>query len=435
MSKMSLLSPIFGIQKRLQAVEADTPFGSLFKILLPGPLAYTPALLMPASCFLAAWGAVYGPYWVDQLLTFVTSFDGGTMAAIIGQHWPATGLVHLAVLIAFASMGALCDFIAVPVLDVVLGRDLSAADHEHAKAVETDPAYRSVLHSFAAVHLASLVSSCYVAGTFDLHPLAFTGLILSQAAAGGVMLTVVHELVHSRHKADHLLASTLLCTVNYMWWSLGHMAHHLNVGKYDDPATARRGETLYEFIPRSIIGHLRDGAAMERQRLNAKGIAPWSPRSRLVWWAVCPLTMAAACFTASGPGGLIMLMGQAAGSVLLLEVVNYLEHFGLERQQLDNGRWEKVQAKHSWNANWIATSAITFRLQRHADHHLTSSRPYQALQDIDEAPQLPASYPAMAILALFPGLFFDVMNPRLDDYLALTAKSDGGSSDAAVPRE
>lgn len=137
------------------------------------------------------------------------------MAAVMGQHWPATGLVHLVVSIAFASVGALCDFIAVPVFDVVLGRDLSAADHvrlnlphavapvkhvwalpssqqawclcvlamtaphlwlqEHAKAVETDPAYRSVLHSFAAVHLASLVSSCYVAGTFDLHPLALTG--------------------------------------------------------------------------------------------------------------------------------------------------------------------------------------------------------------------------------------------------------------------
>jgi alkane 1-monooxygenase len=214
-----------------------------------------------------------------------------------------------------------------------------------------------------------------------------------------------------------------------MHWSLAHMAHHVNVGKHSDPATARRGETLYEFVPRSVVGHVQDGAAAELQRLRAKDILLWSPRNRMIWWAVCPLALSAVAYETCGPTGLLMFVGQAAGSVLLLEVVNYLEHWGLERKQLPSGRYEKVAAQHSWNANWIATSAMTFRLQRHADHHLASSRPYQVLKDVDEAPQLPASYPAMALLALFPGLFMDVMDPRLDEYLALQAASGDSDGD------
>lgn len=144
----------------------------------------------------------------------------------------------------------------------------------------------------------------------------------------------------------------------------------------EDPASARRGESLYAFIPRSIAGNLADGVAWERKRMRAQSIPALSPRNRMLWWAACPAALLGAGYCALGPAGAAFLVGQAAVSILMLEAVNFVEHYGLERRRDGSGRYEKVAPRHSWNASWLFTNAVAFRLQRHSDHHAFARRPY-----------------------------------------------------------
>jgi alkane 1-monooxygenase len=123
--------------------------------------------------------------------------------------------------------------------------------------------------------------------------------------------------------------------------------------------------------------------------------------------------------TAFGPAASIMLVGQGMLGIFLLSSVNYVEHYGLQRGVLRNGKLERVTKEHSWNANYLMTNAVILRLQRHADHHMNANKPYYELNSIEGAPKLPAGYSAMMLLALVPPLWFCVMNPRVHLYRLL----------------
>ena len=140
----------------------------------------------------------------------------------------------------------------------------------------------------------------------------------------------------------------------------------------------------------------------------------WHWRNELLWWyALCAL-FAAACFLASGWSGVAFFVAQAFVGIALLEVVNYDEHYGLARKQLADGRYEPVSVMHSWDSCSLLTNLYLFQLQRHPDHHRYSRRPYQILRHTSEAPQLPAGYSVMILLALVPPLWFAIMNPRAE---------------------
>lgn len=424
------LAPLQSLWKRVSLEPADNSLGALAKTLLPGPALYLPAVLIPVLTTFAASGAVHGVTWLQWLAHVACGEKLGWL--LDSRDWTFDGRIDWPLLIStmFAGAGALSTFVALPALDLALGRDLAVDDEDRLVRLGESNGYRSVLHATAALHCVALAATCYTAGTGNLHPLVFGALVISQSGCGSVMLTVVHELVHCRHRGSATLASALLATVGSMHWSCAHFAHHLNVGKFDDPATARRGESVYAFLPRNILGYVMDGTKMELRRLQARQIPLLSSRNRMVWWIVCPMTLAAIVYSLWGSSALAMLFCQALGSMILLGAVDYVEHYGLVREMDDRGRFEKVAAKHSWEANWMATSSVTFRLQRHAHHHLSASTPYQALQDNLEAPQLPASYPTMVILSLLPPLFFHVVDRRLDDYKeAQTAQLQGMKAD------
>jgi alkane 1-monooxygenase len=138
-------------------------------------------------------------------------------------------------------------------------------------------------------------------------------------------------------------------------------------------------------------------------------------------------------FAAWGWKGLAFAVGQAVVSIVMLETVNYLEHYGLQRRKGPDGRYERVGPQHSWNAAWMVTSSFSFRLQRHADHHLCGARPYQLLRDVSEAPQLPFSYPGAMLLAALPPLHFKVMHARLDAYEAARKQPNDMAMAAPAP--
>jgi alkane 1-monooxygenase len=338
-------------------------------------------------------------------------------------------------------------FILIPLLDTALGHELrNPTLQEHATA-EADPRYRAVLFTCAAFHLTVLFTAgrlaCAALAAGTLSTARFVNVAVSAGVGNGLSFTIAHELLHGRSVVQRYAASALLAVVGYGHWGVSHLAHHVKVATPEDPSTSRRGESLWAFIPRSVWGNLRDGYAAEKARRTLKGISFWSPRNRALWWAGAPVALAAAANAAAGPPGLVFFVIQAAGGILMLEVVNYIEHYGLQRrlrpgQQGDPSsptaqkshyrRYEPVQPRHSWNATTLFTNAVSFRLQRHSDHHAHSYKAYQILEDVPAAPQLPWGYPVMMLVALVPPLYRSVMHPLLDAAKAAEREDSAASS-------
>ena len=241
------------------------------------------------------------------------------------------------------------------------------------------------------------------------------GWILSMAMTlSGYGIVIAHELVHRRSRFESWLGRLLLMMVLYMHFAIEHVrGHHATVGTDVDPASARAGQTVYGFVPRSVLGQFASAWRLEAGRLARRGRAPLSAANELLWMAAIQAGWLTAIGWAFGARVLAAYLVVAVLAFCLLEVVNYIEHYGLRRGTDARGRLEPVRARHSWNSDHRASRALLFELPRHADHHMSANRPYQTLQSVPGAPQLPAGYPAMVLLALVPPLWFRVMDQRL----------------------
>ena len=228
--------------------------------------------------------------------------------------------------------------------------------------------------------------------------------------AGAQGITVAHELGHSRHRIDRFLGWVLMSSVCYAHFMVEHYrGHHPRAATLDDPASARRGESLWRFLPRTLWGSWRSAWALESRQLE-QFKRPWAG-SPLAWaLAVQVLLMLAAAW--AGPTLLLFWLVQAAFAVWLLETVNYIEHYGLVRGHTD-GRREAFGAMHAWNADHLVSNSLLINLQRHSDHHMHPWKPYASLQRLAPTPQLPTGYAGCLALAAIPALWFRVMHPRL----------------------
>jgi alkane 1-monooxygenase len=241
------------------------------------------------------------------------------------------------------------------------------------------------------------------------------GWVLSTAlACGGLGIVIGHELVHRRDRREYWVGKLLLGTVLYMHFAIEHVrGHHARVATDDDPASARRGQTVYGFIPGSVLRQFASAWALEAERLARTGRGPWTWRNEMLVGLALQVAWLAAVALAFGREVMAVFIAVAALAVGLLEVVNYIEHYGLRRRRDATGRLEPVRAHHSWNSDHVVSRALLFELPRHTDHNINGGRPYQTLRSVAGAPQLPAGYPMMVLMALWPPLWFRVMDPRV----------------------
>jgi alkane 1-monooxygenase len=241
------------------------------------------------------------------------------------------------------------------------------------------------------------------------------GIVLSVGILGGTGINVAHELVHRKNKWDKALAELLTWSVTYTHFCVEHVyGHHKKVATPNDPATSRFNESIYRFLPRSLFGGVLSFWHIETSLVeNRRKPSPWfeDRRIRYPLGLVLGYTMIGVWLGFSAV--LLWLVMGLIGSTML-EIVNYVEHYGLERDCRANGRFERVQPHHSWSSTHRITGWLLFGLPRHADHHFLASRPYPILRNHVEAPQLPAGYATMFLLALVPPLWFAVMNPRAE---------------------
>ena len=338
---------------------------------------------------------------------------------LLGPAVPLIGLCMLALYWQTQSSWALWFVVIlvhaiIPALDVLFGEDAVNPPEAALNALVKDRYYSWVLYAFVPLQLLATVAGAWLAATGDLPWYDLLGLAVSVGMVNGVAINTAHELGHKKDKVDRWLSRISLAPTFYGHFYVEHnRGHHKNVSTPNDPASSRLGETFWAFWPRTVMGSLRSAWHLEAERLARGGKSVWSlSNENLQSWAMS-VVLWGALLAVLGWVVLPFLLIQAVYGFSLLEVVNYLEHYGLLRRQLPDGRVERCMPEHSWNSNHMVTNLFLYHLQRHSDHHANPTRHYQALRHFEESPQLPGGYAAMMLLAYVPPLWFAVMDKRV----------------------
>jgi alkane 1-monooxygenase len=231
---------------------------------------------------------------------------------------------------------------------------------------------------------------------------------------GVLGINVAHELGHRPKPIERFMAKLLLATSLYMHFYIEHnKGHHRNVGTSADGATARRNESLYAFWFRTIIRSFRSAWQITEKELRRKKQNVWSLKNEILVMLIVQALLCAIIVVVFSLFTLLCFLAAAFMGILLLETVNYIEHYGLYRNKVNEFRYEDVEPEHSWNSDHVLGRLVLFELTRHSDHHYEPAKHYQLLNSMKGASQLPAGYPAMMLLSLFPPMWFLVMNSRL----------------------
>ena len=318
-------------------------------------------------------------------------------ACVMAAHW------HWA----FITLPILLIHVGIPALDALLPADTAQA-FERANA----PALADKLKAFdwpvwclPAWYVAVFSTTWF---SQDLSGLTWVLAGVSLGATGGILaINAAHELIHRKSPQQRRAGGWLLAGVCYGAFKTEHVrGHHLWVATERDTASAKRGQLLYTFMVKSIIGTV----------VNAWRLEKTKPVLQNEFWRLNGLSvlLATGIYFAAGLVGLGLFLIASFVAIVELEIINYIEHYGLNREQESNGRFVKVTEQHSWNVNTPIANTFLFNLQRHSDHHMNAGREYLALRDMVDAPRLPSGYGAMVLMALVPPLWFKVMNKALD---------------------
>jgi alkane 1-monooxygenase len=306
-------------------------------------------------------------------------------------------------------------FVIVPLAELVLPSPTDDPDAAASQSQRSRGRFDAIVYGAIPVQLGTVLLFLWQFSAGSFGGVEALGAIVSVGlGCGGVGINIGHELGHRLGKRDQLLAQLLLGSSLYAHFFIEHnRGHHSRVATPDDPASARYGELVYTFWFRSVTGGWRSAWQLEFKRLGRRGLPRWSWHNQMLRFQVAQGAALLLITLVFGPLTTLAFIAASLVGILLLETVNYLEHYGLRRQRTSRGRWERVQSFHSWNSNRLLGRLLLFELTRHSDHHAHPKRHYSELRHFDEAPQLPAGYPAMVLIALVPPLFFALMHPRL----------------------
>ncbi len=239
--------------------------------------------------------------------------------------------------------------------------------------------------------------------------------------SGTIGIVYAHELMHQQGKLERWMGDVPMTLALYGHFRSEHLlVHHRYVGTPRDPVTARYNESFHRFFPRVLRQSLTSSWRAERAMLSRRGLPAWD-RSNPFWrYAALDLLWLLLAVIVGGWIGLALFVTQAFIAIWQLELVNYVEHYGLTRKHLGGGKYEPQKPHHSWNAAHKASNRLLINLQCHSDHNYHPNRRYPVLQTFseDEAPQLPFGYPVMTTVALFPSVWRRWMNPKVQSWRA-----------------
>ncbi len=309
-------------------------------------------------------------------------------------------------------------YAVLPILDQLSGVDAANPSDELVEELKDDRYYVYILYGATVAHWVALVYMAYTVSVLDISWFSILGGALSIGLSNGLALVAGHEMGHKvNDKMQVFFAKLVLACSGYGHFFIEHnKGHHKDVATPEDPATSRFGETIYKFVKREIPGAFKRAWELESARLHRLGKSEWSLSNEIIQPALITISAYTLMLAYFGPVMIPFLAIGAAYGWWQLTGANYIEHYGLMRERAANGRYERCQARHSWNSNHKVSNLILLHLQRHSDHHAHPTRPYQVLRDYPEVPGLPSGYPFMLALAMFPSAWFSMMNPKVVDW-------------------
>jgi alkane 1-monooxygenase len=306
-------------------------------------------------------------------------------------------------------------FVFVPLLDLVLPSSTKNMTKIEEDVAKKNRIYDYMVYLIVPIQYFLVFFSMYRISLGGLSWIEYVGYISALGLACGVFgINVAHELGHRSKKYEHFLSKALLLTSLYLHFFIEHnRGHHKNVSTSDDPASSKEGEIVYFFWIRSVVGGYFSAWHLEKERLNKLEKSAFSINNEMIWYQLIQLSFISAIYLIFGWIPMLCFIASAVYGFLLLETVNYIEHYGLRRKKNEFGAWEKTLPIHSWNSNHPFGRILLFELTRHSDHHYIANRPYQILRHFDESPQMPTGYPGMMVISLFPPLWFYLMGKEI----------------------
>ena len=337
--------------------------------------------------------------------------------------WAATGFGG------FFWIGPFVILVVVPAIDLLTGLDRSNPPDDVIDSLEKDRYYRWITYLFLPIQYVGFIGAFWLIAhgdplaqlgwesQGDLSTFEKVGLAISIGCIGGIGINTAHELGHKREANERWLSKIALAQSFYGHFYIEHnRGHHVRVATPEDPASARVGESFYQFWPRTVWGSLKSAWRLEKKRIARRGKHPFRISNDVLNAWLMSAVLWGGLIAWLGIGIAPYLLIQAVIGFSLLEVVNYMEHYGMLRQKVGSGdrqRYERVDPSHSWNSNNIATNVLLYHLQRHSDHHANPTRRYQSLRDYEESPVLPTGYAGMIVLTIVPAVWRRVMDPRV----------------------
>jgi alkane 1-monooxygenase len=306
-------------------------------------------------------------------------------------------------------------FVLVPSLDYLLGHDSVNIEKSEESVVSEKFWFKALTLLVLPVQLATLIWSAIWFVNQELNFLGTMGWLFSQGIVSSILaINVAHELIHKDAKLEKTVGGILLTSVGYYGFKIEHLrGHHVHVSTPEDASSARFGQSLWAFMPEALIRNTKNAWKLESERLKNSGLGFFHWRNEMLGWTLLWIIFCSGFYFTLGWMGLLFFVLQGFFAACSLEVINYVEHYGLERKKISEDRYERTTHLHSWNSDYALSNLMLFQLQRHSDHHAFPKRRYAILRHHEDSPQLPGGYSAMFVLALFPPLWHRIIDPRV----------------------
>jgi alkane 1-monooxygenase len=333
-------------------------------------------------------------------------------------------VLYVLTLSAFNGNGLICwlpllyTFFLIPFVELFIKSDPSNLDEVEEALAKKNKSYDIILYAAVIMQYYSLWVFFNCLKQDSLSTIDTAGRVMSMGLLCGTFgINVAHELGHRVNKIEQTLAKLLLLTSLYMHFFIEHnKGHHKHVATPHDPSTAKYNQSVYAFWPQTLIGTYLSAWKIANDEVGKKGKRWYSLQNEMLLFQIIQLLFVFAIYYFFGAISALLFIVAAFMGGLLLETVNYIEHYGLSRNTTSEEQYERVQPHHSWNSNHIIGRLMLFELSRHSDHHYLASRKYQILRSFDNAPQMPTGYPGMILLSLFPPLWFKIMHQQIKKY-------------------
>lgn len=334
---------------------------------------------------------------------------------LMGYTLPLMAIIGLAAQGIWSMLTPIVAFAVIPVLELLLPQDASNLNPKDAHEKQGNPIFDFFLYVNIPIIFSIVGYYLWWITTGDYSDFELLGITASVGIAlGSNGINVAHELGHRQIRWERILGKALLLPSLYMHFFIDHnFGHHLTVATPEDPSSAKYNQPVYYFWGQAILGEYINAWRLQKQLLSLNQLPFFSVKNDMFWFVLFQLLYLIVVLIFLGPQAFGAAIAVAFISVLLLQTINYIEHYGLRRRILPSGRYERAAETHSWNSNHVLGRMMLYELTRHSDHHHRAHKKYQLLEHREASPQMPYGYPASMVICLIPPLWFSLMNPRI----------------------